>query len=134
VDLKPELRVQLEERLGVAAPSSQRYEALLAAAKSPYGLARRIDKDRGRELAKALHPHRTRWLNVASVATLGLYKYRVEPTPDRLQVLDSERRLARTLRTIERAVAARKHLPAAPNVLAGAAEQSSELVRAGGQD
>jgi hypothetical protein len=110
-DLRPEMRAELQERLGAVAPSAtERHEALLAAAASPEGLARRIEKDRGRELAQLLHPHRARLLNVPTVATLGLYRYRVRPTPDRLEVLDRERRLARAARVIEEALAASSRL------------------------
>jgi hypothetical protein len=104
--LQPEMRLQLEKRLRVIEPSSSaRYEALIAAAQSPDRLARQIERDRGRELAKLLHPTRTGLLNVATVATLGVYRYRVRPTAERLDLLDRERRVARAVRVIEQALA-----------------------------
>jgi hypothetical protein len=104
--LEPEMREQLEKRLGVTASSSSaRYEALVTAAQSPERLSRRVERDRGRELAKLLHPTRTGFLNIATVATLGIYRYRVQPTPERLDLLDRERRVARAIRIIEQALA-----------------------------
>jgi hypothetical protein len=105
------MREQLQKRLGVIAPSSSvRYEAMVAAAQSPERLAQRIERDRGRELAKLLHPRRTGFLNVATVATLGMYRYRVRPTPERLDLLDRERRVAYAIRVIEEALSASPHI------------------------
>jgi hypothetical protein len=109
--LQPEMREHVGERLGIVEPSSfRRYEALLAGARSPEGLERRLERDRGRELARLLHPHRTRWLNLVTIATLGLHRYRVRPTPDGLDVLDRERRLAHATRVLEEALAASPRL------------------------
>ena len=106
-ELQPDMREQLQKRLGVVAPSSSaRYETMVAAARSPERLARGIERSRGRELAKLLHPGRTRFLNLATVATLGMYRYRVRPTSERLDLLDRERRVAYAIRVIEQGLAA----------------------------
>ncbi len=109
--LEPEMREYLTTRLSAAAPSSsRRYESLHAWARSPNGLQQRIERDRGRELARLLHPTRTRWLNLVAIATAGLYRYRVPPSSERLALLDRERRLARAARVVEAAVAASPHV------------------------
>jgi hypothetical protein len=108
--LEPEMRMKLTMRLGTAAPSSfRRYESLLAWALSTNG-ERRIREDRGRELAKLMHPRRTRWLNLATVATAGLYKYRVSISPDRLVLLDRERRLEKAAAVLEAAISSNSGL------------------------
>jgi hypothetical protein len=105
------MRRELRLRLGGAAPSlREQYDALLASARSPNGLEERIENDRGRELAKTLHPTKTRWLNLASAATLGIYKYRIQPSADHVALLRQERRLANAARTIEAALASRPRI------------------------
>jgi hypothetical protein len=105
--MQPALREIVAQRLGAAEPSStRRYEALLAASRSQNGLERRIRQDRGGELAGLLHPHRARWLKLATVATGGLYRYRLHPTPERLALLDRERRVGNAVRAVEAALAA----------------------------
>jgi hypothetical protein len=105
--LEPVLREQVAKRLGGAAPSSlRRYGVLLTAARSSEGLERRIEEDRGRELARLLHPARTRWLTLATVVTGGLYKYRLQQSAKNLALLDRERRLASGIRILEAAFAA----------------------------
>ena len=109
--LEPDMRRELMLRLGGAAPSlREQYAALLASARSPVGLEARIEEDRGRELTKTLHPKRTRWLNLASVATLGMYKYRIQPSADDVALVRQERRLANAARTIEAALASRPRI------------------------
>ncbi|MBI1355841.1 MAG: hypothetical protein GC160_15990 [Acidobacteria bacterium] len=101
----PALREQLAERLGTpTSPSTRRYESLLAWAGAPDGLARRIEKDRGRELARLLHPGRARWTQALTVATVGLYRYREPLSPERLALLDRERRLSTAVDVLETAV------------------------------
>ncbi len=102
----PELRERLTERLGAAPSSTGRYESLLAWARSPDGLPRRIEKDRGRELARVLHPTKARWLKAFTIASAGLYRYREPLSPERLALLDSERRLATAADVVEAACAA----------------------------
>lgn len=104
-ELAPEMRTELTKRLGGAAPSlRERYDTLFASTRSSNGLEQRIDQDRGRELAKLLHPTRTRWLNLATAATIGMYRYRIQPSADHLALLDRERRLGNAARTIEAAL------------------------------
>jgi hypothetical protein len=101
------LKEEVSRRLGAAVPSSlQRYHALVHAAAAPGGLERQVERDRGRELASRIHPRRTRWLNLATCMTFGLYRYRITPTPDRLDVLDRERRVAHAANLLESALAA----------------------------
>jgi hypothetical protein len=116
-EFEPELREYLTRRLGATAPSSfQRYDALRRAVDSSGQLASRLHKDRGRELASLLYPNRSRWLNLATVASLGLYRYRISPTPERVAVLDRERRLLHAERVIEQALAAGATPDAGPEV------------------
>ena len=109
--LEPDMRRELRLRLGGAAPCLRKqYDALLASARSPNGLEERIEHDRGRELAQTLHPTKTRWLNLASVATLGMYKYRIQPSTEDVALLRQERRLANAARTIEAALSSRPRI------------------------
>jgi hypothetical protein len=105
--VEPELREQMAKRLGATAPSPLgRYHDLLTHTRLPDGMQRRIQDDRGRELAKLLHPARTRWLNLVTFATGGIYRYRVQPSPEYLALLGRERGLATAAHTVEAALAA----------------------------
>jgi hypothetical protein len=115
--LEPGMRIELTRRLGGAAPSSrERYDTLLVSTRSPNGLERQVQQDRGRELAKLLHPSRTRWLNLATAATFGIYRYRVRPSADHIALLAQERRLASAARTIEAALTSSPRVEVGSNV------------------
>lgn len=82
----------------------QQYASLVAAAKSPAGLAARLDRDRRAEMVPLEHGKAERvLLRFANVLSLGLYKHREPAAPEAVrQTLDAERRLAFHKKFLER--------------------------------
>ncbi|MDT5271533.1 MAG: hypothetical protein QOH49_3719 [Acidobacteriota bacterium] len=92
VSLNPlENDLEAEARL-----AREQYAALVAAAKSPDGLAARLDRDRREEMVPLEHGKTERvLLRFANVLSLGLYKHREPAAPESIRLtLDAERRLA----------------------------------------
>jgi hypothetical protein len=72
----------------------QQYDALVAYAKDPAGLAAKIDRDRRAEMLPLEHGRNARIaLRTLNVVTFGKYVHREEPSEDMEQRLDIARRL-----------------------------------------
>ena len=154
--LNPDLKKQITRRLDALAlnpfeqdfdceseMAKRQYAALIAYAHDPNGLERTLARERGRELVAFTHGSESRaWLNVATIATLGIYRHREPVTPDALARLDRERRIQARVAFLEHALASspqldvvwdmeeiRKSLEELPELQAtGANEPISKLV------
>ncbi len=72
----------------------EQYQALVAFAKDPDGLAAKVERDRRAELMPLEHKHNTQiFFRVANVLTFGKYVHREERTSDMESRLDIARRL-----------------------------------------
>ena len=72
----------------------KQYENLLAYAKRPDGLSKKILNDRREEMVRIKHSRPARvLLTVASVFTLGLYRHRESETPTLIAQMDKRRQL-----------------------------------------
>ena len=70
------------------------YENLMAYAKRPDGLAKKIDKDRRQEMVKLVHSDKERTLfSLAHFFSFGLYTHREKATPELLARMDTRRQL-----------------------------------------
>jgi hypothetical protein len=104
--LKPELREQLRNRLervslnpmendleAEARLATEQYEALLAYAKRPDGLPRKLDRDRRAEMTKLVHGGTQQTLfRLANILSFGKYTHREKANPDLEAKLDLARR------------------------------------------
>ncbi|MGH9904709.1 MAG: hypothetical protein ACRD8U_03880, partial [Pyrinomonadaceae bacterium] len=116
--LDPEFRKQIDERLEKvslnplendfdveAKLAKGQYEALLAYAADPDGLAAKLDRDRRAEMAPLEHGRKERILfRAANILSLGLYTHREEVTPEMEARLDIARRLAYHTRLLRQVV------------------------------
>lgn len=105
--LEPELRSEIGERLETvslnpfendlhaeASVALQQYDALVAFAKNPDGLAAKVERDRREELTPLEHGQRARiGLKILNVLTFGRYVHREGRTGDMEERLDVARRL-----------------------------------------
>jgi hypothetical protein len=106
--LDPELREQIGNRLekvslnpmendlqAEAKLATQQYEALLAYAKRPDGLPRKLDRDRRAEMVALEHGRAEQILfRLANVLSFGKYTHREKSEPEMQARLDDARRLA----------------------------------------
>jgi hypothetical protein len=105
--LEPELRTQVSSQLekislnpfendlnAEAKIATQQYDALLAYAKDPNGLAEKIERDRRAEMLPLEHGDKAQLaFRVLNVLSFGKYVHREEPTDDMEDRLDIARRL-----------------------------------------
>jgi len=105
--LEPELRTQVSSQLekislnpfendlnAEAKIATQQYDALLAYAKDPNGLADKIERDRRAEMLPLEHGDKAQLaFRVLNVLSFGKYVHREEPTDDMEDRLDIARRL-----------------------------------------
>lgn len=98
VSLNPlENDLQTEARL-----ASEQYEALLAYAKRPDGLPRKLDRDRREEMVALQHGRTERTLfRVANVVSFGTYTHREKYEPEMTARLDVARRLVHHTRFLQ---------------------------------
>ena len=113
--LDPELRVEIGNRLEKvslnplendlqteAKLATEQYEALLAYAKRPDGLPRKLDRDRREEMVALEHGRAERTLfRMANVLSFGKYTHREKSEPEMTARLDEARRLAHHTRFLE---------------------------------
>ena len=106
--LDPELRVQVGERLErvslnpmendlelEAKLATEQYDALLAYARRPDGLPRKLDQDRRAEMVKLEHGRTQQALfRLANILSFGKYTHREQANPDLEARLDVARRFA----------------------------------------
>jgi hypothetical protein len=91
-----------DAQVGVA---HQQYAALIAFARSPDGLAARLDHDRAAELSTGAHSVARRTLfKAATAATFGLYRHREQLDLSGYLRLDEHRRFSYHKRLLERVV------------------------------
>jgi hypothetical protein len=117
--LDPDLRHDLERNLGglglnplgigldseVGMARRQHAELIEWAAKAD-GLAREVEKDRGRELATVRHSRGVRLLfGLAHIGTLGIYTHGHDLKKEGLEALDLQRRFVYQKRFLERLIA-----------------------------
>ena len=105
--LNPELREEIDHRLEKvslnplendlaveAKLAKTQYDALMAYARRPDGLAAKIDRDRRSEMVPLEHSKKERvFLRAATILSFGIYKHREESTPEMEARLDVARRL-----------------------------------------
>lgn len=82
--------------------ATEQYEALLAYAKRPDGLPRKLDRDRREEMVALEHGRTERTVfRVANVLSFGKYTHREKSEPEMTARLDEARRLAHHTRFLE---------------------------------
>jgi hypothetical protein len=72
----------------------KQYENLIAYARSPDGLSKRVDRDRREEMVRLNHGAKERVLfSIAHVFSFGLYTHREDATPELVARMDTRRQL-----------------------------------------
>ncbi|HKY30557.1 MAG TPA: hypothetical protein VJM12_21680 [Pyrinomonadaceae bacterium] len=106
--LNPELRQEIDHRLEKvslnplendlaveAKLAKTQYDALMAYAQQPDGLAAKLDRDRRSEMVPLEHSKKERvFLRAANILSFGIYSHREESTPELEARLDVARRLS----------------------------------------
>jgi hypothetical protein len=114
--MQPELQNEVNDRLekislnpfensiqAEAKVAKIQYQALLAFAKDPQGLAAKIDRDRRAEMTPLQHGRSAQFaFRMAHILTFGKYVHREDPTEDMEERLDVARRVTYHTRFLER--------------------------------
>lgn len=128
--LDPKLRADLEKRVDHLSLNPferdqkneiliarRQYAALMAYADNPDGIARLLDRERGREAVPLMENPRERALHTtAAVASLGIYRPREPVTPAVLARIDRQRQLESDIRYLNRVLASGPQIDVAWNL------------------